>query len=140
MYCFSHATIVYSLDAFLKYEKLIVAHLIFSLCKEINTNKNFIIALMNCDKALLLGNINQYYIFLMEWNYTPHKMPQESGRYNVSILQQRQYGKSGFTYVADYDSETQRWFQWNPFADTRGDEISADELVAWNEGIGTALK
>lgn len=79
-------------------------------------------------------------MFFMEWIYTTQKMPPESGRYFVSVLQQRLYGKSGFTYVADYDSETQRWFQWNPFTDTRGDEISAEELVAWNEGIGIALK
>jgi hypothetical protein len=47
-----------------------------------------------------------------------------------------------FKYVAHYDAELHRWYKFDPFNDSIGDEISGKngEVTAWAENTSVFLR
>ena len=62
--------------------------------------------------------------------------PTETGEYLVSIKRQRPLSNQIFKYVAHYEAEKNKWYQYNPFDDDYKptDEIEGN-VTAWAEDM-----
>lgn len=69
----------------------------------------------------------------MKWNH--QGIPQESGSCLISVQKQRQFGTSIFNYVAHFDSSNGLWYEYNPFTDVIGQQIT-DYVTGWASEVG----
>ena len=72
----------------------------------------------------------------MEWNYG--NFPNETRRYLVSVMLQRPKGAEVFKYIAHFDSESKKWFKYDPFTEKQGEEVEG-EIIAWGSEVAIAL-
>ena len=70
-----------------------------------------------------------------------NRLPDETGTYLVSIMRNRKFGVQAFKYVGHFDSETQRWFKYDPFDDHSEPTEEIDgQVTAWTDEIPVFIK
>jgi hypothetical protein len=68
----------------------------------------------------------------MNWTETNQGLPPETGRYLVSMERPSLRGTLAFLYVAHYEADEKKWYQYDPFSDLyKPTNVVEGNVVAW---------